>query len=204
MIQVTNEPTELVACLSLELNKDLTTNHLRALELAHFKILQCDSLKAIVTALKLPVEIVYFYCHGGRSQLPGTGQATPYLEVGVKERFQPHDIITWRIANWPENHWKDTSPLVFLNGCHTAELTPGLLVNFVDEFSRAYAAGVIGTEITVLQPLASEAAVQFFGYFQKNGLNVGQALQQMRLHFLMKGNLLGLAYTPYCSANLHF
>jgi hypothetical protein len=206
-IQAAHDPAELVVGLSLKLNQRQTTDHLHALEMAHFKVLRYNSLKQIPDALKPSVEIVYFYCHGGRAKVPGTGQATPYLEVGVggkKEQFQPSDVTAWRMAVWPPDHWRDTSPLVFLNGCHTTELTPELLVNFVDGFNRAYAAGVIGTEITILQPLASEAAVQFFSHFQRNKMNVGQALQQMRVHFLMKGNLLGLAYTPYCSADLHF
>jgi hypothetical protein len=205
-IQAAHNPAELVVGFSLQLNEKQTMDHLDELK-AHFKVLPYHSLKQIPDALKPSVEIVYFYCHGGRAMVPGTGQATPYLEVGVggeNEQFQPGDVTAWRMTVWPPDHWRETSPLVFLNGCHTTELTPELLVNFVDGFTRASAAGVIGTEITVLQPLASEAAAQFFSHFQRDNMNVGQALQQMRMHFLMKGNLLGLAYTPYCSADLHF
>jgi hypothetical protein len=204
IIQVAHDPPQMVAGLSLALDKDLTAKHLQSLELEHFQVLEFSTLEKIVTALKDPVEVVYFYCHGGRAPLPGTQQNTPFLEVGKNERFGPSDITFWRRTAWPEKHWKDISPLVFLNGCHTAELTPELLINFVDGFATAYAAGVIGTEITVLQSLASEAALQFFTHFQRNGMNVGQSVREMRLHFLMKGNLLGLAYTPYCSADLQF
>jgi hypothetical protein len=90
---------------------------------------------------------------------------------------------------------------VFINGCHTAELTPELLVSFVDSFIGAYASGVIGTEVLLHQQIAGEAAEEFLMQLQ-NKLSVGQALREMRLHFLSKGNLMGLAYTPYCSAKL--
>jgi hypothetical protein len=189
---------------SLELDAAVTKTHLEVLaqELQQFKLLDCDSRAKIAQALKEPVEIVYFYCHGRRQPLQGAEQSSPSLEVGMGEVFQPEDITTWRVADWPSHHWQDTSPLVFINGCHTAEITPESLVNFVDSFTAAYAAGVVGTEITLEQSVASEAAEQFLRSFQTNQTTVGQAVQQMRLHFLLKGNLLGLAYTPYCSADL--
>jgi tetratricopeptide (TPR) repeat protein len=204
LIHMTNHPPELVVGLSQSLDKDQTAKHLQVMknQLTLFTVQDRTSLEGIIAALADPVEVVYFYCHGGREPLVGTSQHTPYLQVGEDERFQPSDITTWRVADWPENHWEQTSPLVFINGCHTVELTPELLVNFVDAFSTAYAAGVIGTEISIEQGIAAEAAEHFFNTFQQ-GKTVGQALQQMRLHFLAQGNLLGLAYTPYCSASLH-
>jgi hypothetical protein len=90
---------------------------------------------------------------------------------------------------------------VFINGCHTAELTPDALVSFVDIFSGLRAAGVIGTEVTLHQQIANEAAKHFLGSFLV-GKPVGEALRIMRAQFLKKGNLMGLAYTPYCSASL--
>ena len=111
--------------------------------------------------------------------------------------------MKWQDNMWPVDHWRWTSPLVFINGCHTAELTPDALVNFVDRFIEANAGGVIGTEVTVSQSLASEAALLFFSYLLENGGTVGQAIRGVRFDFLAKGNLMGLAYTPYCSAKLH-
>ena len=81
------------------------------------------------------------------------------------------------------------------------ELTPESLVNFADAFASAKAGGVIGTEITIEQRVANEAAEQFLLHFG-NKKPVGEALNRMRLHFLQKGNLLGLAYTAYCSSDL--
>jgi hypothetical protein len=77
-------------------------------------------------------------------------------------------------------------------------------VNFVDTFSASLrAAGVIGTEITLHQLIANEVAELFLDAFQR-GKPVGQALQEARTGLLRKGNLLGLVYTAYCSAELKF
>ncbi len=203
-VRATNRPPVLVMGLSLQLDSRLTQQHVDAIKgrLPRFHVYDYDSLDQIKAALADSIEVVYFYCHGRREILPGTDQAIPYLELGRGERFQPQDITAWRAADWPPQHWRESSPLVFINGCHTAELTPELLVNFVDKFIAAYASGVIGTEIALEQGVASEAAEQFFGPFQGGEMSVGQALHQMRLHLLSKGNLLGLAYTPYCSTDL--
>ena len=197
-------------CISLDLDATLTDSHKKKLQqkLTTFQVLPKDSLVDVELALaEEKLEIVYFYCHGRRKPLPGGESSSPYIEVGKGQGIAPRDITTWHDSDWAEDHWKDTSPLVFINGCHTVELTPEVLVNFVDSFVGVYAAGVIGTEILLLQEVANEAAEEVLTRMNNkdasgNFLGVGEALRQMRLHFLGKGNLLGLAYTAYCSANL--
>src|SRR6185436_3290537 len=93
-------------------------------------------------------------------------------------------------------------PLVFINGCHTAQLQPGVVLNFVSAFSDLGASGVIGTEVSVRADMAmaiAEAILSRLG----NGMQVGQSVREMRWEMLNRGNLLGLAYTPYSLANLH-
>src|SRR5260370_28812379 len=126
----------------------------------------------------------------------------PLLEIGEAEFIGATDLFAWSY-DWDEKtHWRDTSPLVFINGCNTAEVTQSLLVNFVDNFVGQRASGVIGTEVTLHEYVAGEAALEFFVHFQEK--TVGRSLQLMRRHLLLKGNLLGLAYTPYCSSSLSF
>ncbi|HKO99856.1 MAG TPA: hypothetical protein VJU86_22970 [Pyrinomonadaceae bacterium] len=205
-ITIANQPPEMVMGVSLNLNPDLTQDHLDELEkrLNKFHIEVNRSLDDVKTALDDPkLEIVYFYCHGRRKLLPGSNKPIPILEVGTDGLFAPSDLTAWRLGRgWPDNHWHDTSPLIFINGCNTAELTPELLVNFVDNFMGQYASGVIGTEVTLHQYVAGEAAEEFFHHFQTQ--SVGRSLHLMRRHLLLKGNLLGLAYTPYCSTSLSF
>ena len=91
---------------------------------------------------------------------------------------------------------------MFINGCHTAEITPRTLVQFVDAFADVYAAGVIGTETTIHQQVANEMAEEFWRRL-RGGATVGRALQDGRMRLLRKGNVMGLAYTAYCSVDLH-
>jgi hypothetical protein len=199
-----NQPPDLIVGISKDLDEQMTAKHLNRIkaELKQFSVEGLDSLDSIEAALAQPkLEVVYFYCHGRREELPGATEPIPYLGVGTEEMLSPGDIITWDDADWDERHWRDTSPLVFINGCHTAELTPESLASFVDAFAGAYAAGVIGTEILMHQQVASEAGFEFLNQFQ-NRNSVGKALQWMRIGLLLKGNLMGLAYTPYCSAEL--
>ena len=201
-------PLDFVFARSVDLDKTLSKKHLENMqEVAGFSGETQDSRENIVDALANPeIELVYFYCHGKREEI-GADTPLSYLEVGDGEKIRPTDVITWHVSDWVHqgNHWLTTMPLVFINGCHTTEITPGSLVTFVDAFAGVNAGGVIGTEITLHQRVANEAAEVFFDNFTKEEekVGVGEALRRMRLHLLRKGNLLGLVYTAYCSADLH-
>ncbi len=205
-IKISKRPIELLTALSLDLDSKLSENHLQELESklsSAVKVVPYRSRKEIETALSHPqVELIYFYCHGGRAELPGSSSPTPFLGIGKDERLTTGDLVAWSF-DWGTAHWVDTSPLVFINGCHTAEITPESLVNFVDTFVGVFAAGVIGTEIVLDQRIANEAGATFFYYFKDQKCSVGTALQHVRRTLLLKGNLLGLVYTSYCAVDLH-
>ena len=77
------------------------------------------------------------------------------------------------------------------------------LVDYLDVFvGKAHAVGVIGTEVRVQQALAMELAERFFAEFLAPGATLETALHSVKMAFLASGNLLGLAYTPYASADL--
>jgi hypothetical protein len=136
--------------------------------------------------------LVYFYCHGG---LQGT---LPYIRVGTpREKGITRDNLRNSRIRWKENR-----PLVFINGCHTTALEPEKAFNFVGAFVRtAHASGVIGTEITVFEPLAGRFAEEFFERFVA-GEPVGGAVRGARLALLKNGNPLGLVYIPFALADL--
>jgi hypothetical protein len=146
--------------------------------------------------------IVYFYCHGERP-LPNSTET--YLGVGQQERITAIDFQNW-VKDWllreRKRVWNEVRPLIFINACHSIEISPDTLVSYLDAFvGAAHAAGVIGTEVRVNQQLAMEVASQFFERFFR-GKTVDQALHAVRLALLARGNLFGLAYTPYCWADL--
>ena len=93
-------------------------------------------------------------------------------------------------------------PLVFLNGCGTVGYSPDALSPFIDKLVQDRgAAGVIGTEISVWEALASEFAKLFIEAFLK-GAGAGEALLQARRALLSQRNPLGLVYTLYAAADL--
>ena len=59
----------------------------------------------------------------------------------------------------------------------------------------------IPTEITLHQLVANEFAQTFLEEFRA-GVSVGAAMHRARVELLKKGNLLGLVYTAYCTADL--
>ncbi|HET8660189.1 MAG TPA: CHAT domain-containing protein [Micromonosporaceae bacterium] len=203
---VPSGPSELVVGVSLDLDRALTEAHLRSLasNAGPASVVTCRSRDEIRRALRDDdLEIVYFYCHGLYESVAAGRK--PALGVGRRERLLPDDLLSWALdtaEGWAPEHWAVTTPLVVINGCHTAEVSPETLVNFVETFVGLQAAGVIGTEIAVHQQVAGEVAVELLTALGA-GLTVGQAIRQMRHRLLGKGNVLGLAYSAYCSASLH-
>ena len=147
-----------------------------------------------LTKLKLTSpHVVYFYCHGG---LKGS---TQYIRVGNKNEkgITPDNLFNAGI--W----WESPQPLVFINGCHTTALEPKMALNFVSGFIKMHnAAGVIGTEITIFEPLARSFAEDCLYRFLVRGKTIGDAVREARLKLLKGGNPLGLVYNIYANASL--
>jgi len=157
----------------------------------------------LVSALKPEaMDVVYFYCHCGydrRSQLAAVDR---YLDLGGYT-VKPVDITRWaRSIEWEFPHWPRRRPLIVLNGCHTAETTSGTLNGFVSAFTGwAGASGVLGTEVTIEQGLAGRAMEELLARLL-NGDTAAAALHSVRWAMLQRGNVMGLAYTAHCLANL--
>jgi len=150
-----------------------------------------DSASAIFQMMRAgQSHVVYFYCHGGVTH------DMPYLEVGKSDVITPSSLFSKRIR------WKDPRPLVFLNGCHTTALGPEQVMDLVTEFIEVgQATGVIGTEITIFEPLARAFAEECLGRFL-SGQAIGQAIRGARLGLLKAGNPLGLCYDPFVLATV--
>ena len=156
---------------------------------------RADSRDSTFDALKLAQpHLVYFYCHGGV-----TSSNIPFIQVGqmtergiTRDNLRAKDVI-----------WENPRPLVFINGCHTTALEPESAFELVSGFVEvAGAAGVIGTEITIFEPLATTFAEHFLQIFSQ-GIEVGEAVRRSRLALLKESNPLGLVYIAYAMAGLH-
>ena len=191
-IDLHGDPTVIMG-VSLEL--EFPDAHYRQLSgVGTYRIELARDKGSIVKALlsKPARNLVYFYCHGGSEN----GKA--FLGIGNKQRLLTGDLIGCGLS-WPESH-----PLVFINGCRTAELSPDDLLTFITTFAYCQAAGVIGAEITIPESLAREFATNFFTAMLQPNVSVGEVIRRERLSLLKKYNLLGLAYTPFCHSSLHF
>ena len=94
-------------------------------------------------------------------------------------------------------------PLVFLNGCRTTAVEPRQALEFVGAWLRtAQAGGVVGTDITVFEPLATRFAVACLGRFL-SGTPLGEAVRLARLELLAEHNPLALAYVAFALPSLH-
>lgn len=138
-------------------------------------------------------QLVYFYCHGVLQD------TRPSLKIGSKAS---PGYLTY--DNWSNLgiEWPEARPLVFVNSCHSTAIGPEQALNLVRALvQQAEAAGVIGTEITIFEPLAQGFAQALLPLFL-SGVPLGRAVREARLALLAQRNPLGLVYTPHAYAEL--
>jgi hypothetical protein len=195
--------------MSIGLTRDATldvgqlTGHLTAMK----KVAACSPAQGAgtwdeVQSMLTSPDIVYFLCHG---ELDANLDA-PYLGVGPRDTSYEHRVYPDQLLQWARtvtDFWADRHPLVFINGCHTADLVPDQILSFVNTFAGFGASAVVGTEISIRLPLAVEVAENFFTRIA-GAETMGGAMYGIRWDLANKGNLLGLAYTPYGLSSLNF
>ena len=195
------DDVQMIACVSTDPNFIKRDSHLDRLKVLKntVKFERDEGYKAIVKRLKKTVpHLLYFYCHGGIR----ANTNLPYLEIGASDKFGPEALIGERIS------WKGPNPLVFINGCHTTSLNPEITLDFVSSFVQQNgAAGVVGTEITIFEPLAAKFAEECLSRFigaapHNESMPLGKAVRGARLELLKQGNPLGLVYIPYAVGTL--
>jgi hypothetical protein len=153
-----------------------------------------------VLAMLVQPDIVYFLCHGEFD----AQRRAPYLGIGLRDNDYQHRVYSNDLLQWARTQagfWRGRHPLVFINGCQTARLSPGQILSFVNTFSAFGASAVIGTEVSIRLSMAVEVAERLLDDIAA-GHTIGAAIHAIRWHFTNKGNLLGLAYTPYGLSNL--
>jgi CHAT domain len=90
-------------------------------------------------------------------------------------------------------------PLVLLNMCESAQVTPSLAQSFIHFFINRGASTVIGTECTTRSLFADRFAAKFLARWL-SGSQAGEAILDTRLEFIGRLNPMGLAYTLFGSA----
>lgn len=143
-------------------------------------------------------EILYLYCHATAVGLDGAGGPNASsLRLDADTSLTLQDL----------NLYADTDrklaghPLVFINACESADLSPLFYNGFVPYFMSKGARGVIGTECKMPALFAAEWARAFFDALLA-GKPLGDTVLALRRSFLSDhGNPLGLLYGLHCNAD---
>lgn len=139
-------------------------------------------------------KLLYLYCHAAASD--DDPDDARLILTGSESVTLGH---LWVHA--PREDRLDGHPLVFLNACESADMSPVFYDGFVQYFLTKGARGVIGTECKTPGRFAAEWATAFFDELF-SGRPVGEAVLGLRRRFLAEhNNPLGLLYGVYCDAD---
>lgn len=147
-----------------------------------------------------PTQLLYFYCHA-ESALPGEAGGVSASKVILSDGpIQLMDLNIFAPLNRPP---LKQAPLVFLNACQSAELSPYLYDGLVPYLVAKGARGVIGTEVNTPALFASEFAQELLKRFVAGGNTLGQILLDLRCEYLKdKNNVMGLVYALYSNGDV--
>ena len=155
-----------------------------------------DVVKALASTATSD-QILYFYCHAISKGFAEGGADASFLQFGGPQNVTLGDLKAFASSNTR----LPGSPLVFINACESAELSPLFYNGFMPYFVDKGARGVIGTECPVPALLAADWMKEFFNRFLA-GKPIGQIFYELRReYFYNRHNILGLLYAVYCDAD---
>jgi hypothetical protein len=142
-------------------------------------------------------QILYFYCHAVSGSLQDAGGPDASSLVLSDAAVKLGDLN----LDAPTTTQLRGNPLVFINACESAELSPAFYDGFVPYFMAKGARGVVGTECSMPALFAVEWAKEFFERFLDGG-SLGEIFLDLRREFLEQhNNPLGLLYAVYCDGD---
>ncbi|MDQ6638296.1 MAG: CHAT domain-containing protein, partial [Pseudomonadota bacterium] len=142
-------------------------------------------------------QILYFYCHAESAGLGDPGGPDSSSLVLTDARITLADLN----LDAPTTTTLRGKPLVFINACESAELSPAFYDGFVPYFMAKGARGVVGTQCKTPALFAAEWAKRFFERFL-DGSALGETFLALRREFLAShGNPLGLLYAVHCDGD---
>jgi len=158
---------------------------------------KASELTAALADATTPDQILYLYCHAkaaGITDPRGPDASSLALSDGS---------VTLGDLNLdaPSSLQLPGAPLVFINACESAEMSPTFYEGFVPYFMSKGARGVVGTECKMPALFATEWAKSFFNRFL-DGEPLGEAVLALRREFVERHrNPLGLLYAVHCDSD---
>src|SRR5262245_3192839 len=143
-------------------------------------------------------QLMYLYCHAVTS---GPGDAGgiygSYLVLTNEERLTLGELN----LDAPMTKPLQGNPLVFINACESAELSPSFYDGFLPYFIAKGSRGFMGTECKTPALFATEWALRFFPRFLA-GESLGELFLELRREFCARhNNPLGLLYAVHCDGD---
>jgi hypothetical protein len=151
--------------------------------------------------------IIYFYGHAV-SRSPGEKDAATGIEYGLGDSYlsingEAVTLDEMNLYAGLDLDRFDSAPLVILNACESAELSPELYNGLVPYLIGRGARGVIGTEVLMPAYFAAEFAPALLRRFAAGNTRLGDLLRDLRREYLReKRNVLPLIYALYSNAEL--
>jgi len=163
-------------------------------------VTQLQTKADFLSSLRLQAneQLMYMYCHAitnGPNDVGGIRGSRLVLSNDESVTLDDLNREAPVMKTLPGN------PLVFLNACESAELSPAFYDGFVPYFMAKGARGVIGTECKTPAIFATHFALKFFPRFLA-GEPIGDLFLSLRREFAEQhGNPLGLLYAVYCDGD---
>ncbi|NJN68261.1 MAG: CHAT domain-containing protein [Chloroflexaceae bacterium] len=167
-----------------------------------------QDLFTLLSNADAPEQVLYFLCRatshlpaepgGQNGQNEQNGSTSPALALS-DGKISLDDLAAHAPPHRPP---LKQAPLVFLNPCQSATLTPYLYGELVPYLLSRGVRGVVGPEGDPPSLFAAEFAQAFLQRFTDGEQTSGEILLQLRQDYLKKHNVLGLLYALYASGSI--
>ncbi len=146
-------------------------------------------------------QVLYFYCHAV-SNLPGEPAGVAASKFKLSDADVTLEDMDIEAPAGADRALK-SAPLVFINACQSAELSPYLYDGLVPYLVAKGMRGVVGTEADTPVAFAAEFAQEFLRRFTAGGQPLGELLLALRREYAgQKNNLMGLLYALYSDGSV--
>lgn len=144
--------------------------------------------------------LIYFYCHAV-SKFPGEDGGVDDSKIALTDgKIMLREL---KVKARTSLGILTRAPLVFLNACESAELSPYLYDGLMPYMIARGVRGLLGTEVETPALFAAEFAKDFIKRFAAGGQPLGELLLDMRREYLeQKNNVMGLVYALYSSGDV--
>ncbi|MFN8481381.1 MAG: CHAT domain-containing protein [Kouleothrix sp.] len=166
------------------------------------KVVDYPTVPDLIRLLRGPDSppLIYFYCHAISKQAGEDGGAD-YSRISLSDAKVT--IAEMKLKTRAAVERLRQAPVVFLNACESAELSPFLYDGWVPFLLSRGARGVLGTEVETPAFFAAEFAKEFVRRFAAGNQPLGELLRDLRVEYARdKHNIMGLLYALYSNGDV--